>query len=113
VQPKRPEKVGKQILPRETGDLLTLNQESSEVVVLGKPGCHLCEAVETELRSIRTVAPRLRVVNIDSNRALYDRYQLRIPIVTVGGKTVFEASMMDQEGEWKDKLCRLLGWHPP
>ena len=86
-----------------------MNQEGPEVLVLGKPGCHLCESVETELRCIDTVAPRLRVVNIDSNRALYDRYQLRIPIVTVGGEAVFEASMMDPEGGWKDKLRQLLG----
>jgi Glutaredoxin-like domain (DUF836) len=87
---------------------MSMNQESPEVVLLGKPGCHLCEAVETELRSMETIAPRLIVVNIDSNRALYDRYLLRIPIVTVGGKAVFEANMMDPEGEWKKTLARLL-----
>jgi glutaredoxin-like protein DUF836 len=97
-------------LSKETGDLLSLNQGSPEVVVLGKPGCHLCEAVETELRSIEAVAPRLRVVDIDSNRSLYDKYQLRIPIVIIGGKAIFEASMMDPEGEWKRILAQLLGW---
>jgi len=90
-----------------------MSQECPEVVVLGKPGCHLCEAVEMELRSLGAAVSRLIVVNIDTNRALYDQYQLRIPLVTVGGKLVFEASMMDPKGEWKGRLSQLLRSHSP
>jgi hypothetical protein len=86
-----------------------MGKEETEVVILGKPGCHLCEAVEMELRSVGTVSPRLRRVNIDTDRALHDRYLLRIPIVTVGGEVVFEGSMMDVKGEWKERLFRQLG----
>ncbi|HYB75554.1 MAG TPA: glutaredoxin family protein [Nitrososphaerales archaeon] len=86
-----------------------MSRASPEVVLLGKPGCHLCEAVETEVRSLGAAVSRLIVVNIDTDRVLYDKYQLRIPIITVGGKVVFEASMMDPEGEWKDRLSQLLG----
>ena len=88
-----------------------MNRTEPEVTVLGKPGCHLCEAVEEELRSLDGIASRLTVVNIDINRGLYDRYQLRIPIVTLDGKVVFEASMMDPEGKWKVKLRQLLVLH--
>ena len=88
-----------------------MNKSRPEVTVLGKPGCHLCEAVEQELRSLEGLASRLNFVNIDTNRMLYDKYQLRIPIVTLDGKVVFEASMMDPEGKWKAELSQLLGSH--
>jgi len=85
-----------------------LKEESFEVVVLGRPGCHLCEAVENELRSMKSAVPKFTSVNIDENSALHDRYFLRIPIVIVGGEVVFDGSMMDPKGVWKMRLSQLL-----
>lgn len=77
-------------------------------MLLERPGCHLCEAVESELRSRLAVAARLIVVDINANPWLHDEYLLRIPIVAVRGKVVFEGSMIDLRGEWKGKLLRAL-----
>lgn len=81
-----------------------------EVVVYSKKGCHLCEAVETEIRSMTVIGMSLKVVNIDEDSVLHDRYWLRVPVVMVEGEEVFEAMMMDQGGEWKERLARLLEW---
>jgi len=78
-------------------------------VLLEKPGCHLCEQVEAELRSGNAGAAGFTVVNIEGSRELHDEYWVRIPVVLVGGVVVFDARMMDVEGEWRKTLRRLLG----
>ncbi|MGP8124291.1 MAG: glutaredoxin family protein [Nitrososphaerales archaeon] len=83
-------------------------REAREVVVFSKGGCHLCEAVEVEIRSMTGVGTSLTVVDIDEDKALYERYWLRVPVVRVDGEDVFEAMMMDQKGEWKKRLAQLL-----
>jgi hypothetical protein len=85
-----------------------MKEGAPKVMLLGRPGCHLCASVEKELRSMDEV-PELSVVNIDEDRALYDKYLLRIPIVIVEGSVVFEGSMMDLKGEWKERLVHQLG----
>jgi hypothetical protein len=64
--------------------------------------------VEAEIRSMKGVRADVTVVDIDKDPALHDRYWMRIPVVTVGGKDVFEAKMMDLEGRWKKRLPSLL-----
>ena len=77
-------------------------------MVLGKPGCHMCEAVEAELHSMEGVAPRLKTVDISKDRVLHERYLLRIPVVIMGDEVIFEGSMMDLKGDWKLKLRSAL-----
>ena len=81
-----------------------------EVVLFSKRGCHLCEPVEAEIRSTAIIGTGLTVVDIDEDSVLHDKYWLRIPVVRVEGEDVFEAKMMDQEGEWKNRLAHILGW---
>ena len=81
-----------------------------EVVLFSKKGCHLCEAVEAEIRSMATIRTSLTVVDLDEDSALHDKYWMRIPVVRVEGEDVFDAKMMDQEGEWKNRLAHILGW---
>lgn len=50
----------------------------------------------------------LTVVDIDGDPVLHDRYILRVPVLTVGDKEVFEAKMMDTRGRWKATLESLL-----
>lgn len=64
--------------------------------------------MEAEIRSITAVGANLMITNIDDDSTLHDKYWLRVPVVRVGGKEVFEAKMVDPEGEWKKKLARLL-----
>jgi len=83
-----------------------------EVVLFSKRGCHLCEAVEAEIRSMAIIGTGLTVVDIDKVSVLHDKYWMRIPVVRVRGEDVFEAKMMDQEGEWKNRLAQILVGEP-
>ena len=78
------------------------------MVIFRREGCHLCEAVEAEIRSMKEVKANLTVVDIDSDPALHVRYLLSIPVVAVGGREIFEAKMMDPEGRWRKRLPSLL-----
>ncbi len=80
-----------------------------DVTVMRRVGCHLCDAVEAEIRSIRPVSVSLSEIDIDGDPALQARYGLRIPVVLVSGRELFEAKMMDLQGRWKPQLAALLG----
>ncbi len=82
--------------------------KAREVVLLSKVGCHLCEAVESEIRSMGASKTGLKVVDIDGDAALHERYWLRIPVVKLGEREVFDARMMDTGGRWKKELARIL-----
>lgn len=79
-----------------------------EVVVFGREGCHLCDAVEAEIRSLGEFRDALTTVDIEKDPALHAKYWMRVPVVTVGRREVFEASMMDLEGRWRRRLPALL-----
>ena len=66
--------------------------------------------MEAKIRSMATIRTSLTVVDLDEDSALHDKYWMRIPVVRVEGEDVFEAKMMDQEGEWKNRLAHILGW---
>ena len=78
-------------------------------MIFSRKGCHLCEVVETELHSWGVAGTNLKVVDIDGDITLHDTYWFRIPVVRIQGRDVFEAKMIDQEGEWKHTLAKLLG----
>jgi hypothetical protein len=80
---------------------------SRPVVLYRKEGCHLCDAVEAETRALG-VAENMTIVDIDRDPALQVAYLLSVPVVTVGGRVVFEAKMMDRGGKWKERLSSLL-----
>ena len=79
-----------------------------EVTVYGKDGCHLCEAVEAEIRSMKAAGVSLTVIDIEDDPALESGFWLRVPVVVVAGREIFEAKMMDPEGRWKERLRSLL-----
>ena len=79
-----------------------------EIVIFVKDGCHLCDAVEAELRSLGGLRDALTIVDIENDPTLRAKYWMRIPVVTVGGREVFEASLMDLEGRWRKRLPALL-----
>jgi len=76
-------------------------------MILTKKGCHLCETVEAVVRSMGVIEPNLKVVDIDDDE-LHSTYWLRVPVVRIEGKDVFEAKMIDTGGEWKKRLTYLL-----
>lgn len=62
------------------------------VVLYSRPGCHLCDVAETQLRALQ---PRfgfaLAVVDIEENDELHRRFMLEIPVVEVEGEVVARA----------------------
>ena len=79
-----------------------------KVVILGKPGCHLCDLLEAEVRSVLGSGTDFAVLDIEKDPILHDAYWLRIPVLKVGEREVFEAKMMDPDGEWRRLLPSLL-----
>ncbi|MDG7006328.1 MAG: glutaredoxin family protein [Nitrososphaerota archaeon] len=80
------------------------------VTVMSRPGCHLCEKV---IAALQGLAPgsgfELRVVDIDKDPRLHERYWLEIPVVQVEGRAVFDARDMDLRGGYVKKLEALFG----
>jgi len=73
---------------------------SAEVVLYGRPGCHLCDDARTAILRVRERAPfALTEVDIESDDALHARYLERIPVVVVDGDEAFEHFVDEQELE--------------
>ena len=63
----------------------------TEVVLYGKPGCHLCDEARAKIDAARADRPfDLREVDVTLDPALHARYGERIPVVEVAGREVFE-----------------------
>jgi glutaredoxin len=63
----------------------------TEVVVYGRPDCHLCEEALAVIEHARSKTPFTLVeVDIESDDELFKRYLERIPVVTIGGVEAFE-----------------------
>ena len=59
----------------------------SEVVLYGRPGCHLCDDAREALTRVRgRIAFDLVEVDIESDDELHARYLERIPVVAVDGE---------------------------
>lgn len=62
-----------------------------QLVLYGRPGCHLCEDALAVLERVRARVPFTLVqVDIESDPELLKRYLERIPVVTVDGAEAFE-----------------------
>ena len=79
------------------------------MTVVSKKGCRLCEKVVGTLNSL---SPRynleVRVVDIDDDPKLHDKYWLTIPAVLIDGKDVFDARHMGGELNYAIMLEQLL-----
>jgi glutaredoxin len=62
------------------------------ITLYSKAECGLCEEAEVVLRKLqREIQFSLEVVDIESDKRLFDRYWARVPVVVVDGKEVAEA----------------------
>jgi glutaredoxin len=62
-----------------------------EVILYTRLGCHLCEEAERVLRDEQAVTPfHLELVDIDRDPELVRRYGVRVPVVAVDGRDLFE-----------------------
>lgn len=61
-----------------------IKRSVTQVVLYGKPNCHLCQEVD---HALATMSRRYRLnvtrVDITSDPALYRQYDVRIPVVVV------------------------------
>jgi glutaredoxin len=60
-----------------------------EVIVYTRQGCHLCAQAEAVERRVAR-GHDVRLVDIDADVALTERYTVRVPVVTVDGTEVAE-----------------------
>lgn len=51
------------------------------LTLYSRPGCHLCERLETELAPVIAGRATLEIVDISEDPALLARYGLRIPVL--------------------------------
>jgi Glutaredoxin-like domain (DUF836) len=57
------------------------------LTLYSRPGCHLCEQVETDLRRLARRYPhQLRTVDITQDPLLFEQYGERIPVLAVQGR---------------------------
>ena len=61
------------------------------VTVYTRVGCHLCEEAERVVRSEQAAGGfRLELVDIDRDPELVRRYGVRVPVVAMDGRDLFE-----------------------
>jgi glutaredoxin len=64
---------------------------SSTVTLYTRLGCHLCEEAERVLRVEQAAAGfHLELVDVDRDPELVRRYGVRVPVVAVDGRDLFE-----------------------
>jgi glutaredoxin len=69
-----------------------------DVVLYGKPGCHLCDDVRDVLERVRAeVGFALHERDITADDALHRAYLERIPVVTIDGEEAFEHFVDERE----------------
>ena len=74
----------------------------SAITIFGRPGCHLCELAVAELEPLcRAVGLSLRVLDVDADPALRDRYGPRIPVVCAGEEEL---------SGWPLNRARVASW---
>jgi len=62
-----------------------------EVVLYGRPGCHLCDEARTLLEAIRKELPFALIErDIERDETLLKAYLERIPVIALDGEELFD-----------------------
>jgi glutaredoxin len=65
-----------------------------EVVVYSREGCHLCDVVKETLKQMEGEAEfQWRVVDIDGDPELREKYNEEVPVVFIDGRKAFKYRM--------------------
>jgi glutaredoxin len=76
----------------------------AEIVLYGRPGCHLCDDARVVLERVRTELPFTLVErDVEQDDALLRAYLERIPVVALDGEELFE--LFVDEGELRRRLA--------
>lgn len=66
-----------------------LSSSGARIVILERPGCHLCEVAATTVHAIaREFGEKVEHVNIDGSEELARRWQIEIPVIAIDGSVV-------------------------
>ena len=75
---------------------------SDGLVLLGKPGCHLCDDARAILER---VGEPFADVNIETDDALHRAYLERIPVVALDGQELYDFAV--DEADLRSRLARV------
>ena len=79
------------------------------VTVVSKRGCHMCEKVVEALDSLSSrYGLDIKVVDINDDPKLHDKYWLTIPVVQIDGKDVFDANDIVNTVDYVKTMERLV-----
>ncbi len=69
-----------------------------EVLIYTKHGCHLCDEVKAQLRSLQQSYPfELREQNIVEDAEIYEKFKDDIPVIFINGRKAFKCGINEQE----------------
>ncbi|MDO8184852.1 glutaredoxin family protein [Conexibacter sp. JD483] len=69
-----------------------------EVVLYGRPGCHLCDDARAIVERVRAELPFALVeLDIEQDDALHTEYLERIPVLALDGEELFEFFVDEEE----------------
>jgi glutaredoxin len=75
-----------------------------EIVLYGRPGCHLCDDARAVLERVRAELPFALVeCDVEQDEALLRTYLERIPVVVLDGEELFDFFV--DEGELRRRLA--------
>jgi glutaredoxin len=67
------------------------------ITVYTRAGCHLCQEAERVVAGIARGRAEVRLVDIDADPAITERYTVRVPVVAVDGRELCEYEVDEQE----------------
>lgn len=70
-----------------------------KLVLITRTGCHLCDDA---LELLRGLGHEPELADVDSDRALFDQFDWRVPVVLVDGRVIAEGRVE------KEQLSRAL-----
>ena len=79
-----------------------------EIVLYGRPGCHLCDDARAVLERVRAELPFVLVErDIETDDALLRAYLERIPVIALDGEELFDFFV--DEAELRRRLPQYSG----
>jgi len=79
-----------------------------QVVLYGRPGCHLCDDARVVLERVRAELPFALVErDVEADDALFKAYLERIPVVALDGEELFDFFV--DEAELRRRLAYTDG----
>lgn len=80
-----------------------------KITVFSKEGCHLCERVVAKMKELSTEGDfELEIVEITGDISIFEKYFLKIPVVHLDGKEVFEVEDIALPQDCEVKLEALV-----